>query len=174
MGLLAKINSANLIFVGLVFGASSIESPMIKEVSSFNIFTEEHIKEIVEEQKIDLLLEAIIQVESRGKEECIGDKHLGKPSIGVLQIRPIMVREVNRLLKKRNIKKKYKLDDRYSREKSIEMFYIWKDYYHSEDSNEVTARCWNGGPNGWKKKATEYYWTKVQKELKLLTVGSSM
>jgi hypothetical protein len=52
------------------------------------------------------------------------------------------------------------------------MFYIWKDYYHSEDSDEVIARCWNGGPKGWKRKATKYYWTKVQKEL--LTVGSSM
>ena len=50
-----------------------------------------------------------------------------------------------------------------------EMFYIWKDYYHSEDSDEVIARCWNGGPKGWKRKATEYYWSKVQKEL--LTVG---
>ena len=52
------------------------------------------------------------------------------------------------------------------------MFYIWKDYYHSGDSDEVIARCWNGGPKGWKRKATEYYWSKVQKEL--LTVGSSM
>ena len=44
------------------------------------------------------------------------------------------------------------------------MFYIWKDYHHSEDSDEVIARCWNGGPKGCKKKATNYYWTKVRKE----------
>jgi hypothetical protein len=75
-----------------------------------------------------------------------------------------MVREVNRLLRKQKIKKKYTLNDRYSRKKSIEMFYIWRDYHHSEDSDEVIARCWNGGPKGWKKKSTNYYWAKVVKE----------
>ena len=114
--------------------------------------------------KKDLLLEAMIIVESNGNDSCIGDRNLGRPSVGCLQIRPIMVREVNRLLRKQKIKKKYKLKDRYSRKKSIEMFYIWKDYHHSEDSDEVIARCWNGGPKGCKKKSTNYYWTKVRKE----------
>jgi hypothetical protein len=114
--------------------------------------------------KRDLLLEAIIVVESNGNDSCIGDKNLGRPSVGCLQIRPIMVREVNRLLRKQKIKKKYTLNDRYNRKKSIEMFYIWRDYHHSEDSDEVIARCWNGGPKGWKKKSTNYYWAKVVKE----------
>ena len=114
--------------------------------------------------KRDILLEAIIVVESNGNDSCIGDRNLGRPSVGCLQIRPIMVREVNRILRKQKIKKKYKLKDRYSRKKSIEMFYIWRDYHHSEDSDEVIARCWNGGPKGWKKKSTIYYWTKVVKE----------
>jgi len=172
MGLLAKINGTNLLAVSFVLGATSAEAPVNRDTYIPPKTTELTIKEIVEEPKVDLLLEAMIQVESRGEEGSVGDKHLGRPSIGVLQIRPIMVREVNRILKKQNIKKKYELDDRYSREKSIEMFYIWKDYYHSEDSDEVIARCWNGGPKGWKRKGTEYYWSKVQKEL--LTVGSSM
>ena len=114
--------------------------------------------------KRDILLEAIIVVESNGNDSCVGDRNLGRPSVGCLQIRPIMVREVNRLLRKQKIKKKYTLNDRYSRKKSIEMFYIWKDYHHSEDSDEVIARCWNGGPKGWKKKSTNYYWAKVVKE----------
>jgi hypothetical protein len=70
--------------------------------------------------KRDLLLEAIIVVESNGNDSCIGDRKLGRPSVGCLQIRPIMVREVNRLLRKQKIKKKYTLNDRYSRKKSIE------------------------------------------------------
>ena len=172
MGLLAKINGTNLLVVSFILGAANAEAPMNRDTYTPPKTADDIIEEMVEEPKVDHLLEAIILVESRGKEDCIGDKHLGRPSIGVLQIRPIMVREVNRILKKQNIKKKYELDDRYSREKSIEMFYIWKDYYHSEDSDEVIARCWNGGPKGWKRKATEYYWSKVQKEL--LTVGSSM
>ena len=125
--------------------------------------------EVKEEPKIipptTNLVEALIQVESRGKEDCIGDKHLIIPSIGVLQIRPIMVKEVNRILKILNKDQRYKNKDRYSRIKSIEMFNIWKDYHHKNDSDEVIARCWNGGPKGWKRKATLHYWNKVKKEL---------
>ena len=128
----------------------------------------------VDTVKRDLLLEAMIVVESNGNDSCIGDRNLGRPSVGCLQIRPIMVREVNRILRKQKIKKKYTLNDRYSRKKSIEMFYIWKDYHHSEDSDEVIARCWNGGPKGWKKKSTKYYWIKVVKERYWLKVKQEM
>ena len=114
------------------------------------------------------LIEALIQVESNGKEDCIGDKHLIIPSVGVLQIRPIMVKEVNRILKKLGKNQRYKNKNRYSRIKSIEMFNIWKDYHHKNDSDEVTSRCWNGGGSGYKKKATLHYWNKVQKELSKL------
>ena len=119
----------------------------------------------VKEEHTDYLLEALIQVESQGNEKAVGDKHLSRPSIGVLQIRPIMVREVNRILKNQKIKVKYTLDDRYSKDKSIEMFMIWKMNHHPNDSDEVTARCWNGGPKGWKRKSTLHYWSKVQNEI---------
>jgi hypothetical protein len=32
-------------------------------------------------------------------------------------------------------------------------------------TDEDRARIWNGGPNGYKKRATIKYWTKVQKEM---------
>ena len=122
--------------------------------------------EVIEEKDhTDYLLEALIQVESQGNENAVGDKHLSRPSIGVLQIRPIMVREVTRILKKHKVEKKYTLEDRYSREKSIEMFYIWQAFHHADDSDEVIARCWNGGSKGWKRKSTLYYWSKVQIEI---------
>lgn len=116
-------------------------------------------------QAIDNLIEALIFVESRGKEDAVGDTHLGAPSIGVLQIRPIMVREVNRILKKKGAKMRFKLQDRFDRDKSIWMFMIWKDYHHPTDSFEKIARNWNGGPNGYGFKRTEPYWAKVKKEL---------
>jgi len=115
--------------------------------------------------KTNYLLEALIEVESRGNENAVGDRHLSRPSVGVLQIRPIMVREVNRILKKQNIKIKYTLDDRYSKDKSIEMFMVWKINHHPNDNDEVIARCWNGGPKGWKRNSTIHYWNKVQKEI---------
>ena len=122
----------------------------------------------IEEPKInqDLrLVNALIQVESNGNDSCIGDRHLIIPSVGCLQIRPIMVREVNRILKLLGENQHYKNKDRYSREKSIEMFNIWKNYHHKNDSDEVIARCWNGGPKGWKRKSTLKYWSKVKKQL---------
>ena len=112
-----------------------------------------------------VLIEALIQVESHGNDSAIGDKHLPAPSIGVLQLRPIMVREVNRILKRQKSEKRYKLRDRFSREKSIEMFMVWKNYHHPNGGFETIARNWNGGPRGYKNKRTERYWAKVQIEL---------
>ena len=120
---------------------------------------------ILPPQPVDELVNALIHVESRGIDSAVGDTHLQSPSIGVLQIRPVMVREVNRILKRTKSDKRYKLKDRFSREKSIEMFMIWKNYHHPKDGFEEIARCWNGGPRGMKNKRTEKYWIKVQKHL---------
>ena len=112
------------------------------------------------------LIPAMIQVESLGNDSAIGDRHLvGNEAVGALQIRPIMIREVNRILKLQKSKKRFKRKDRFSREKSIEMFMIWKEYHHANSDFETIARNWNGGPRGYKNKRTEHYWAKIQKEL---------
>lgn len=113
----------------------------------------------------DPLVTALILVESQGNDSAIGDKHLPVPSIGCLQIRPVMVREVNRILKLKGVKGRYKLKDRFSREKSVEMFTIWKEFHHKDDDFEKIARNWNGGPVGYRKSRTMKYWVKVQKYL---------
>ena len=104
----------------------------------------------------------MIQVESRGDSLTIGDN--GK-AVGILQIHPITVRDVNRILEKRGDTIRYTYEDRTSQKKSIEMFYVWKSYYHIDSDFETIARCWNGGPKGMNKPATEYYWSKVENEL---------
>lgn len=114
---------------------------------------------------IEKLINALIYVESRGKSNAVGDTHLGEPSIGVLQIRPIMVREVNRILKISHIPKRFKLKDRFNREKSIAMFMVWKNYHHPKGGFETIARNWNGGPKGYRYNRTIKYWVKVQKQL---------
>lgn len=116
-------------------------------------------------EPIDHLIEAMIMVESGGNDSAVGDTHLGEPSIGVLQIRPIMVREVNRLLKKMGSDEKYKLKDRFNRDKSIEMFKVWYTYYHEDSEFEAIARSWNGGPKGPHNSRTIHYWNKVQSQL---------
>ena len=117
------------------------------------------------------LVSALILVESRGNDSAIGDRHLvGEEAVGALQIRPIMVREVNRILKIQKSDKRYKLKDRFDREKTLEMFYIWKNHHHKDSDFETIARNWNGGPRGYKRNSTLRYWKKVQKELDGLTV----
>ena len=71
-----------------------------------------------EDMPIDFLVEAIIQVESRGDSTAVGDRGW---AVGVLQIWPIMVREVNRILEKDGSDVRYGYTDRYSVKKSIEM-----------------------------------------------------
>jgi len=46
----------------------------------------------------------------------------------------------------------------------------WGEHYEKVTgkpvTEEVLARLWNGGPNGWKKRSTIKYWVKVNKVLK--------
>jgi len=133
-------------------------------------------KPVIEESVVDLingkidnrveLIEAIAFVESGGNPDAIGDTHLGTPSVGLLQLRPIMVREVNRILKNKGLDKRFKNRDRKNAKKSIEMFNIWADTYHMKSSYEKMARNWNGGPKGYKRTATIRYWAKITKYTK--------
>ena len=117
-------------------------------------------------EPIDELVNAMIQVESRGNDSAIGDTHLGSQyAVGALQIRPIMVKEVNRILKLKGEKYRFKLKDRFSREKSIQMFLIWKEFHHKDSDFEAIARSWNGGPKWRKKPKTYNYWKKVENQL---------
>jgi len=117
------------------------------------------------ELTINDLIDALIFIESSGRENAIGDTNLRTPSIGVLQIRQNLVKDVNRIQKRNKRPLRYTYDDRFSREKSIEMFMIWHNHYHTNSNFEKIARCWNGGPRGWKKNQTIQYWIKVNKEL---------
>ena len=103
------------------------------------------------------LIEAIIYVESRGN---IKAHNVSEDAVGCLQIRPIMLREVNRLLGYN----KYNLADRWNKSKSIEMFNVIKEHT-TNPTNEKLARNWNGGWNGYKKKSTLKYWHKVKEQL---------
>jgi hypothetical protein len=111
---------------------------------------------------IDVLVHAMIQVESKGDDSAYCKR---EKAVGCLQIRPIMLREVNRVLSMSGSSIRYSSDDRWSREKSIEMFMVIYNRYHLEHSLERIARCWNGGPNGHMMKATLGYWNEVKKNM---------
>lgn len=107
---------------------------------------------------VTVLLDAIEQVESGGQSDKIGDNG---NAVGSYQIWPIMVKDVNLILGK----DKYTLQDRLSRVKSREMCVIYLNHYCKGKSNEYMARCWNGGPMGYKKEATKTYWNRIRKEM---------
>ena len=106
------------------------------------------------------LVDALILVESAGNPNAFNKK---ENACGCLQIRPVMVREVNRILRKQDSKQRFTKEDRWDCGLSKEMFYIWCIHHHLDSSSEVIARNWNGGPRGYKKQSTEHYWNKVQK-----------
>ena len=108
-------------------------------------------------RSIPNLIDAIIYVESRGNAKA---HNIKEDAVGCLQIRPIMLKEVNRLLGYN----KYKLSDRWSKDKSIEMFNVIKENTKNP-TNEKLARNWNGGWNGYKKQSTLKYWYKVKEQL---------
>ncbi len=113
--------------------------------------------------EINEILDAIIIVESAGNDSAY---RASEDAVGALQIRQVMVDDINRILKRKNISKFYSYDDRWCRNKSTEMFTIYCDYYDLTEAEEI-ARCWNGGPRGINNPYTLPYWYKVQNELEI-------
>ena len=101
------------------------------------------------------VMDAIIKVESEGNPRAVSGN-----SVGVMQITPVLVKECNIILSKRKSKKRYTLEDRYSVEKSKEMFLLIQSYFNPENSVEKAIRSWNGGIN-YGIKATNRYYQKV-------------
>ena len=98
------------------------------------------------------VMEAIIQVESGGNRFAKSGK-----SVGAMQITPICVKEVNLYLKQLNIKKAYTLKDRFSVEKSKEIFLLIQKRHNPKNNVERAIRAWNGGLKYSKKGAQRYY-----------------
>ena len=101
------------------------------------------------------VMDAIIQVESEGNPRAVSGN-----SVGVMQITPVLVKECNDILKKQKSNKRYTLDDRYSVEKSKEMFLLIQKYFNPENNVEKAIRSWNGGMK-YSIRATNKYYKKV-------------
>ena len=119
----------------------------------------------------DVLYSSIVWVESKGNTNAKSRDG----SVGIIQIKPVMVKEVNRICKIKGIDKRFTLADRKNPRKSAEMFWIYQEFYNpdlnrdslSKHDMEIMARKWNGGPEGHRKKATKKYWKKVSKRLNI-------
>lgn len=103
------------------------------------------------------VVKAIVQVESEGNTRAVKGN-----SCGAMQITPILVAECNNILKKRKSKKRYTLRDRFSLEKSKEMFLLMQSHFNPLNDIEKAIRSWNGG-NKYSVKRTQRYFEKVMK-----------
>ena len=106
------------------------------------------------------VMEAIIHVESRGDAKAVSGN-----SCGAMQITPILVKECNNILKKRKSKKRFTLQDRFSLQKSKEMFLLYQSHYNPTNNVEKAIRSWNGG-NNYSVKRTHSYYKKVMAKLR--------
>lgn len=122
------------------------------------------------DDSMDSLLSAMIIVESGGDVNAIGKNG----ELGCLQIRTVAVLDVNRILRRQGSTRQYTFSDRLLEEKSREIAKVYLVHYAllavdemqgAISYNEIMARVWNGGPQGYKKKSTIPYWRKVSKVL---------
>ena len=94
--------------------------------------------------KIDLqkkwgaVIEAIAMVESERQPNKVSRNGL---YVGYLQMSEILVRECNRIVGY----KKYTYADRYDKQKSIDMFIDYQEYYNPDGNMERAIRLWNSG-----------------------------
>jgi hypothetical protein len=113
---------------------------------------------------LDRLIPALEKVESNGNPDAIGDN--GK-AFGILQIWEVVIIDVNRAKGTA-----YTHADAFDPAKAREICRAYLSIYATErrlgrkPTMEDAARIWNGGPNGYKKDATNKYWQKVAKALK--------
>jgi soluble lytic murein transglycosylase-like protein len=103
-----------------------------------------------------LLLSALIQIESNGNDQAKG-RH---GELGALQIKPIMVRDVNRIMGT-----DYSHAQVTNRAVATFIAHAYLSHYGRNLSDESLARLWQGGPKGLKRSSTRAYGKRVMREL---------
>ena len=111
-----------------------------------------------------LLLSALIQIESGGNDLAKG-RH---GELGALQIKPILVRDVNRIMGTH-----YAHAQVTNRAVSTFIARSYLSHYGKNLSDENLARIWQGGPVGHKKSSTRAYARRVMRELENRTIKQS-
>ena len=123
----------------------------------YQIFDSQPARELID------IINAISYVESSGRDSAY---NASEDAVGYLQIRQCMVKDVNRILKRKGSSERYAYEDRWLRYKSIQMFNIYCQHYKLSTAEEI-ARCWNGGPRGMQNEMTVGYWEKVSNKLNI-------
>jgi len=155
-----------IMIIPFMLGYNTVQQPVVEPMVELNVkdvVVDVTPPNVVDSLDLTPLVNAMIMVESSGNDSAYNHS---ERAVGCLQIRPIMLKECNRILRLSNSDVRYNLSDRWDRGKSIEIFYIVSNYHHKEGVYEEIARAWNGGPKWSEKSGTKRYWNKVQNKLK--------
>lgn len=101
----------------------------------------------------DIFIKALIQVESEGKADAVGKTN----DVGILQITPIYVKDVNRIVGE----ERYTLSCRTDTEKSLEMFEIIQNHYNPKKDIEKAIKLHNP-------RAGQSYRTKIMNQIEII------
>jgi len=96
---------------------------------------------------------------------------------GIVQIRACVVEDVNRILRARGAGVQYGHDAAWYPEVARRICEVYLTHWAEKaraksararamPTDELYAKIWNGGPDGWRKDATKAYWNKVQTAMK--------
>lgn len=143
-----------LLFVTVNINSGSLTFDRFKALEKISVQIKEqreHQAKIKLTEKQNLTILIIARIESNFNRSALNEN---ENAVGLLQTRPIMVAEINRLLGSNT----YSLSDRWSTKKSIEMFIDYQNIVNPEWDFEKSARLWNGGIAGMKKESTDVYW----------------
>ncbi len=106
------------------------------------------------------LITVISKLESGGNPKARNGQY-----IGILQISPGLVNVCNNILKSKGSSDRFTLNDRYSKEKSIQMFTLFMERYNPTNCIDKAIRMWKGGTR-YSIKATQSYVNRVMRLLK--------
>ena len=119
---------------GITVQALKESNPHIPDISKLKVGDILHIG-----LDMERLFSAFVYVESRGRDDAVGDNG---NAVGCIQMWPIMVDEVNRLAKTA-----YTYSDRLNRSKCKEMFELLMKYKKVKTLDQA-IRVWNPGSSG--------------------------
>jgi soluble lytic murein transglycosylase-like protein len=124
-----------IILCSIVFNLGVNNCPVLSNQDSGTVFL--IYKQQAFNQHKQKLLKAVIYVESRGNPLAYNKK---EKAAGIIQMRPVMVRHINRLSPE-----KFTLKDRYNPDKAIRMFHILMEKRNPSYNIDTACSLWNAG-----------------------------
>jgi len=141
--------------------AFTIQSNFIINIETISAKVKQ--EEPIQEDRWELMYKALCSVESGDNPKAY---HRSTNAAGILQIRPIYVREINRLMHTH-----FTLKDRYSPIKSRQMFDLYQQYYNPKKNINMGIGIHHRGYHSYLRHPSnnKWYLNRVLKRMKLLS-----